>query len=285
MTQQPGQETTGGYDPADVDARHRIRTGTYDTWNQGKYKPSKDGGYDIKQDPNRTVNQLIEPISTEGRLDYHDRISNRHQLIDNIGQQQNYYAAQKAWNAERARQEGAYAAYSAEAQMVGGTPYYYSGDPNNMYIQNLNVSDTGQMRMQIIRSAQSMLGHNYSWGGGGAGGPSRGVNRAGKVGGYNTVGFDCSGLVQFAFSSVGINLPRISRQQAQMGRLTNIGNLKPGDLVGWGNSPSSATHIAIYLGNGRIIESGTGFGSSGVRVRSLGGGSFDRKAFGVSLGI
>lgn len=280
MSQQPQQETPS-YDPTDVDTRHRIRTGTYDTWNQGKYK-STDGGYDVSKDPNRTVNQMIEPISTEGRLNYHDRVSGRQDILDQMGEQQNQYAAQAAWQKERERQESEYAAYYSEAQALGGTPYYQNGQ---MMIQNLDVSDAGQMRTQIIKSAMSQIGHAYSWGGGGAGGASRGTNRAGKLGGYNTVGFDCSGLVQYAFASVGINLPRVSRQQAQMGRISSISSLKPGDLVGWGRTPSTAHHIAIYLGNGRIVESGSGWGSSGVRVRNLNNSSFDRQAFGVRLGI
>lgn len=282
MTQQPSQQANNTYDPTDVDTRHRIRTGTYDTWNQGKYKPSKTGGYDVSQDPNRTVNQMVEPISTEGRLDFHDQISGRQDIINHMGEQQNQFAAQVAWQQERQRQEQEYAAYYSEAQSLAGTPYRQNGQ---MYIQNLDVSDTGEMRMQIIKSAISQMGHAYSWGGGGAGGASTGVNRAGKLGGANTVGFDCSGLVQYAFAQVGLALPRVSRQQAQMGRISDIGSLKPGDLVGWGRTPSTAHHIAIYLGNGRIVESGSGWGSSGVRVRNLNNSSFDRQAFGVKLGI
>lgn len=285
---QPPTEQQQGYDPSDVTTRHRIRTGTHDTWKQDVYKKSKSGAYDEASDPNRIKNRLIEPIDTDGRLDYHDRISRRGELVDQMGQQQNQYAAQIAWTKERERQEAAYAAYSAEAQSVGGTPYYMgnSKGQGSMYIQNLDVSDTGEMRTQIIRAAESMLGHRYSWGGGGSGGPSTGTNRPGKQGGANLVGFDCSGLVQFAFASVGISLPRVSRQQTQMGQVSSISNLKPGDLVGWGRTPSTAHHIAIYLGNGRIIESGTGFGQhQGVRVRALTSSSFDRQAFGVRLGI
>jgi cell wall-associated NlpC family hydrolase len=65
----------------------------------------------------------------------------------------------------------------------------------------------------VIKRAQSQLGVPYSWGGGTADGPSRGIDE-----GAGTVGFDCSGLVLYAFAGAGIKLPHYSGSQYNMAR-------------------------------------------------------------------
>jgi cell wall-associated NlpC family hydrolase len=108
-------------------------------------------------------------------------------------------------------------------------------------------------RKAVIEAARGALGTPYAWGG-------------------NSLasGVDCSGLVQQAFARAGINLPRVSYQQANYGTRTKIRNLQPGDLVAWDNSSrnNGADHIAIYLGGGQIIEAPRP--GSSVRIRSLG---------------
>lgn len=272
--------------PTDADERMRIRTGQSDPWKADVYKRSETGEYDITKDPQRTVNRAVENPSVEGRLQYHDRALNRNESISGINEQANQHAAAVAWANEKARQEATFAAYQAEAASVGGTPYY--GGNGKFYIQNLDVGETGQMRMQLINAASSVLGTAYAFGGGGPGGPSRGrrstqASTGLSYDGSGAYGFDCSSLVQFAYARVGISMPRTAAQQAQTGRITSIGNLRPGDLVGWGRNPASAHHIAIYIGNGMIIEA-QGIGSRGsVRTRRLGSGGFDAQAFGVAM--
>ncbi len=58
----------------------------------------------------------------------------------------------------------------------------------------------------VIKRATSQMGVPYSWGGGNAAGPSRGIDS----GGAGTTGFDCSGLILYAFAGVGIKLPHYS---------------------------------------------------------------------------
>ncbi len=66
--------------------------------------------------------------------------------------------------------------------------------------------------------------------------------------------FDCSGLVMAAFRSAGVSLPHYSGAQYSMLPHVPLNNMQPGDLVFWGRGGS--THVAIYLGGARIIESG-----------------------------
>ena len=99
----------------------------------------------------------------------------------------------------------------------------------------------------VIRRAMSQLGVPYSWGGGNAAGPSRGIDS-----GAGTVGFDCSGLVLYAFAGVGIKLPHYSGSQYKMGRQIPASQMRRGDVIFYG--PGGSQHVTIYLGNGQMIE-------------------------------
>ena len=63
--------------------------------------------------------------------------------------------------------------------------------------------------------------------------------------------YDCSGLVQAAYKSVGVSLPRLADDQLEVGRKISRSELRPGDLVGYYHPTS---HIAIYVGNGKVIH-------------------------------
>jgi cell wall-associated NlpC family hydrolase len=91
---------------------------------------------------------------------------------------------------------------------------------------------------QVVSKASSQLGVNYVWGG----------ETAGKA-------FDCSGLVQWVFAQVGINLPRTSQQQAGVGTpVKGLNSAQAGDIILYnepGEGPNS--HVAIYIGGGKQI--------------------------------
>jgi cell wall-associated NlpC family hydrolase len=99
----------------------------------------------------------------------------------------------------------------------------------------------------VIRRAMSQIGVPYSWGGGNANGPSRGIDQ-----GANTVGFDCSGLILYAFAGVGIKLPHYSGSQYNAGRKIPSSQMRRGDLIFYG--PNASQHEAMYLGNGMMLE-------------------------------
>lgn len=99
----------------------------------------------------------------------------------------------------------------------------------------------------VIQRAMSQIGVPYSWGGGNAAGPSRGIDS-----GANTVGFDCSGLVLYAFAGVGIKLPHYSGAQYNLGRKIPSAQMRRGDVIFYG--PGGSQHVTIYLGNGQMIE-------------------------------
>lgn len=85
-----------------------------------------------------------------------------------------------------------------------------------------------------MASAKKYLGIPYVWGG------------------TTTAGLDCSGLVQLALKDLGIDVPRVSRDQATVGTdVPSLTQAKPGDLIAFG---SPVNHIAIYVGDNQILE-------------------------------
>lgn len=86
-----------------------------------------------------------------------------------------------------------------------------------------------------------------------------------------TVGpnYDCSGLMQAAFVSVGIWLPRDAYQQEGFTQAIAVTELAPGDLVFFG-TPQKATHVGLYLGDNRYIHSsGKSQGRNGIGIDVL----------------
>jgi cell wall-associated NlpC family hydrolase len=118
-----------------------------------------------------------------------------------------------------------------------------SANPTVMIGNTAVVGGNGQLRMTAIQKGMNYIssGVGYVWGGN---------NLA--------TGVDCSGLVQQIYRQLGISLPRTAQQQAFYGTKAPVSQLRPGDLVAWNNGGSRGLqvgHIAIYAGNGEIIES------------------------------
>ncbi|MGP5589398.1 C40 family peptidase [Corynebacterium variabile] len=91
-------------------------------------------------------------------------------------------------------------------------------------------TSTGQ---KIAGAAMSKQGAPYVWG---ATGPSS---------------FDCSGLTSWAYNQVGKSIPRTSGAQASGGTPVSLSALQPGDIISY---YSGASHVAIYIGDGKIVH-------------------------------
>ncbi len=87
--------------------------------------------------------------------------------------------------------------------------------------------------------ARTQIGVMYQWGGNG------------------NPGWDCSGLTSAAWRAQGLNISRSSRSQYQTVAKISYSQLRPGDLLFWANNPndpSTIRHVAIYSGNGKMVE-------------------------------
>ena len=105
-----------------------------------------------------------------------------------------------------------------------------------------------------LQAALAKRGSQYQWGGNGP------------------TAFDCSGLTKFAYAAAGITLPRVAVDQYRVGKPVSQDQLQPGDLVfyddGTGN-PAAIHHVAIYVGEGKMVDAPTE--GQLVDVRSLRG--------------
>jgi cell wall-associated NlpC family hydrolase len=91
----------------------------------------------------------------------------------------------------------------------------------------------------MLSAALSRRGMPYIWG---AAGPTS---------------FDCSGLVQWSFAQAGVRMPRVAADQARTGPAVPVSQLQPGDLLFYHTDPTAPgyiSHVAIYLGNGLMIQ-------------------------------
>lgn len=86
---------------------------------------------------------------------------------------------------------------------------------------------------KIILSTKEYIGVPYVWGG------------------TTPSGFDCSGLMQYVFAKHGISLPRVSQAQQPFAKAIALTELRPGDLVFWGQP---AYHVGLYIGEGYFIH-------------------------------
>ncbi|MGW4713704.1 NlpC/P60 family protein [Nocardia sp. NPDC004260] len=107
----------------------------------------------------------------------------------------------------------------------------------------------------VVDRAMSQLGVTYAWGGGDEDGPTRGIRDGGvadSYGDFEKVGFDCSGLMVYAFAGVGVSLPHYSGYQYNAGTRVPVGDRERGDMLFWG--PNGSQHVALYLGDGKMVE-------------------------------
>jgi cell wall-associated NlpC family hydrolase len=96
----------------------------------------------------------------------------------------------------------------------------------------------GPRATHAVQVALAQVGTPYRWGGETPG-----------------VGFDCSGLVQHAYATAGLQLPRTAQTQYNAGPHLPAGTpLQPGDLVFFGRSATRVTHVGIALGQGRMVD-------------------------------
>jgi len=128
-------------------------------------------------------------------------------------------------------------------------------DGNRFIIKLNNIAPINKKNIdkltgkKLIGEAKRFLGVPYLWGG------------------ITTAGFDCSGFVKTILSRFGIDIPRDTKEQIQVGKKVDKNNILPGDLLFF------KRHVGFSMGKGKIIH--TSRGSSGVHINSLRPNDFD----------
>jgi cell wall-associated NlpC family hydrolase len=100
----------------------------------------------------------------------------------------------------------------------------------------LAAADSRQVNYRMAMAAKKMLGVPYRWGG------------------TTSAGFDCSGLVYYAYRKVGLSPPRTTWHQYQRVRRVDPSNLRVGDLLFFRLSNRRVSHVAIYLGQNQFVH-------------------------------
>ncbi len=120
-----------------------------------------------------------------------------------------------------------------------GTTYITAPDYGTQY-------DMSSLGARVSQTARSQVGAHY------------------RAGGTTPRGFDCSGLIWWAYRQHGINVPRVTKAQAKAGINVGRSSMRPGDILVFDtNRGRTGLHTGLYTGNGRFVHSPT----SGKRVR------------------
>jgi cell wall-associated NlpC family hydrolase len=120
------------------------------------------------------------------------------------------------------------------------------------------TEEAARVTASVVETALDAMGTPYQWGG------------------TDANGFDCSGLIQYAYGQHGIVLPRVSHDQARMGSALDreVDALRPGDVLGFAaDGTSTVTHVGLYVGDGQFLHSS----STGVKLSSLLGSDGDSR--------
>ncbi|TAM66786.1 MAG: NlpC/P60 family peptidoglycan-binding protein RipD [Mycobacterium sp.] len=138
-----------------------------------------------------------------------------------------------------------------------------------MVVPTVATADPGARSMDyqqatdvVIARGLSQRGVPFSWAGGGINGPTRGTGT-----GINTVGFDASGLMQYAYAGAGVKLPRSSGAIYRVGQKITPQQARKGDLIFYG--PEGTQSVAMYLGNNQMLEVGDVVQVSPVRANGM----------------
>ena len=119
--------------------------------------------------------------------------------------------------------------------------------------QEALTTDSAKLRQEVASYALNFVGNPYRWGGTSL-----------------TNGADCSGFVQSIYKQFGYTIPRVSKDQAKSAGYCNVTpdeeHLLPGDLIFYTNSKGVVDHVAMYIGDGKIVHAASK--KSGIKISS-----------------
>jgi len=120
---------------------------------------------------------------------------------------------------------------------------YRTNSLQNQFLTMTSCYANDSLERKVESYAKNLLGKQYVWG---ATGPNK---------------FDCSGFTQKVYRTAGINLPRVSREQAKVGTYITYENLQRGDMVFFDTNRKKVgrvNHVGIYLGDSKFIHASSG---------------------------
>ncbi|WP_305043097.1 C40 family peptidase [Geoalkalibacter sp.] len=159
-----------------------------------------------------------------------------------------------------------YAAARAQAEQLqaqGLIGDFFIVSPQDYASAQIRRSGRGDLRGELVRTAEQFIGVPYRWGGASA-----------------EDGFDCSGLTLVCYRLNGLDLPRVSASQFDAGRPVDPGRLQEGDLVFFATRGGrQVSHVGLYIGGGRFIHAPRS--GQSVRVEHLSNSYYQRTFVGA----
>lgn len=194
---------------------------------------------DAKRQSAQDAANRLETVRSQVQGDLAELVRKKQEAEARAAQERAYQQAQADARAQAAQAQAAQAQAQAQAQArtrsvpAPSNTYSPSSAPSSESAPAVNIPSNGSVASIAIAAAQSQLGVPYVWGGASPGG-----------------GFDCSGLIMWAYGRAGVSLPHYTGAQEQVGRVVPLSQIQPGDLVFYWNGG----HVALYIGGGSVIH-------------------------------
>lgn len=182
---------------------------------------------DIAQKTLATQQQQLQSAQAQAQAALNSVASSRQAAEGAVAKQQATLAGLKGQIASLVEQQQA-------TRQAAGHASFVSRASASANLPNLPASGGAS---GAVRAAESQIGVPYRWGGEQPG-----------------VGFDCSGLTQWSWRQAGVGIPRTAQAQYDAIPHVSLGNLEPGDLLFWGYGTGDIYHVAMYVGNGDVIQ-------------------------------
>lgn len=148
---------------------------------------------------------------------------------------------EEAERKEAARKAAEAAKAAEDAKKNNNNKNTSESNPQSTSTSTSSSSSLDKKRQEVVNYALKFVGNRYKWGGTSL-----------------TQGADCSGFVQTIYKDFGYSIPRVSRDQAKnAGIKVSESDLKPGDLIFYANNKGVVNHVAMYIGNGKIVHAAT----------------------------
>ncbi len=207
-----------------------VITKEYDEWVEILLGTDDDTGVDFTGFVNK------EFLSIKVEFKYAISIEEEQRIQREKEERERAKAEREAAQAEAERKEADRKAAEEKAKKNEDKPKEKKDD--NSSSNSNNSSSNSSLRDQIVDYALKFVGNPYVWGGESL-----------------SNGADCSGFVQAVYGDFGYYIPRTSRDQASnAGYKVNESDILPGDLIFYANSSGTVNHVAMYIGNGKIVH-------------------------------
>ncbi|MDF2539017.1 MAG: hypothetical protein K0S76_2038 [Herbinix sp.] len=206
----------------------------YDEWVEILYGTDDDTGKDLTGFVHKDYVSLDVEFKYAISIEEENRIKREQEEAQKKAEEaeeerRRQLAEEKARKAEEERRAAEEAARNEEKEEE------QEEKPSNSSGSSGNVSS---LQKEIIAYALKFVGNPYVWGGTSL-----------------TNGADCSGFVQSIYEDFGYTIPRVSRDQAKYaGRKVDISDRQPGDLIFFTDSSGTVNHVAMYIGNDKIVH-------------------------------